>query len=85
MRMRTDQAEAAATVHFTAAELSLTKDAKPTELDVLDEVMKWKQRRRPPFDAAQVAMTIRSLAMLGWLDVRPSTDLPVSEVELCGV
>ena len=47
--------------------------------------MNWKQRRRPPLNERDVALAIRNLAMLGWIDVEASTDLPVSEEELLAV
>jgi uncharacterized protein YwgA/O-acetyl-ADP-ribose deacetylase (regulator of RNase III) len=79
MRMRTQQAELAATVHFAAKGIATSKAEEPSELEVLDEVMRWKQKRRPPLNETDVAATIRGLSMLGWLKVRPSSDLPVSE------
>jgi O-acetyl-ADP-ribose deacetylase (regulator of RNase III) len=80
MRMRTHQAELAATVHFAAKGItSKQKTGKPTEMDVLAEVMSWKQKRRPHLKEAEVAATIRGLSMLGWLEVESSSDLPVSE------
>lgn len=80
MRMRTQQAELAATVHFVAKGVASKKNAEqPSELEVLGEVMSWKQKRRPPLKEADVAATIRGLSMLGWLKVKPSSDLPVSE------
>jgi len=80
MRMRTQQAELAATVYFVARELaSQKKTNKPSESEVLAEVLQWKQKRRPALDREQVARTIRGLSMLGWLKVKASRDLPVSE------
>jgi uncharacterized protein YwgA/O-acetyl-ADP-ribose deacetylase (regulator of RNase III) len=86
MRVRsTHEAELAATVHFAARSLTQTKGENPTERQVFDEVMEWKHRRRPPLEELDVAATIRHLASLGKLDLRPSTDLPVSDEELIGV
>ncbi|MGH9338514.1 MAG: type II toxin-antitoxin system antitoxin DNA ADP-ribosyl glycohydrolase DarG [Acidobacteriota bacterium] len=80
MRMRTQQAELAATVHFAAKGVASKKRSEPpSESEVLGEVMSWKQKRRPPLKEADVAATIRGLSMLGWLKVKPSSDLPVSE------
>jgi hypothetical protein len=77
LRIRnTHQAELAATVHFAAQSLP---SEQATEADVLDEVMKWKERRRPPLSDVDVASTIRNLAALGWLNVKPSAELPISE------
>jgi O-acetyl-ADP-ribose deacetylase (regulator of RNase III)/uncharacterized protein YwgA len=78
----TKQAEIAATVHFAATDLKRKMGRQPTETDVLDEVSAWKLRRRPPLDRQEVARTVRNLAALGWLDVLPSNDLPLSEEEM---
>jgi uncharacterized protein YwgA len=85
MRVRTNQAEVAATVHFAAKTLEERKHEKPTELEVLREVMEWKQRRRPPLNEAEVALAIRNLSRLGWLRLRPSVDLPLSKEALLDV
>jgi len=85
LRMRTQDAEVAATVHFATKSLVESLPRKPSESEVLAEVRRWKQRRRPPIDDAQVARTIRNLAVLGWLDVTASADLPVQEEVELGV
>jgi uncharacterized protein YwgA/O-acetyl-ADP-ribose deacetylase (regulator of RNase III) len=79
LRTSTVQSEIAATVHFAAQDLKEFKQTKASERDVLDAVMKWKQRRNPPLDKEAVAVTIRNLAALGWIDVYPSTDLPMQD------
>ncbi len=76
----TKQAELAATVHYAHHNLRHAKKNTPSEKEVLDEVMKWKQRRRPAYNQSEVAITIRHLAVLGWIDVEPSQELPI-EVE----
>ena len=53
-----------------------------TEYEVLREFMEWKQRRNPPFEEKQIAMAIRNLAILGWLNVRPSPELQLPDSEL---
>jgi len=78
IRMRTDQAEIATTVMFSADELKQILGEKPSEMDVLEYVLKWKQNRRPPLDKIEVAYTIRNLAALSWLEVKPSKALPVA-------
>jgi uncharacterized protein YwgA len=85
MRMSTRQAEVAATVHFAARLLAGKSREKPSEADVLAEVMNWKQKRRPPLDEAEVALAIRNLGMLGWLEVKPSESLPIAEEALLDV
>jgi O-acetyl-ADP-ribose deacetylase (regulator of RNase III) len=83
-RLRTHDAELAATVHFAWKELRERMHEFPTEADVLREVMEWKIRRRPPLEDREVAETIRNLSMLGWIEVRASRELPIDEDELVG-
>ena len=78
MRLDTKQAEVVATVLFAAKTLRNNTD-KPSERDVLDAVMQWKQRRRPPLDEPEVALTVRNLAALKWLHVKPSPNLPLPD------
>jgi uncharacterized protein YwgA len=82
MRINTNQAEIVATVIFAADILEKYKKSSPTETEVLDSVLEWKHRRRPPLDTVTVASTIRNLGMLGWLNVNPDEALPVPEEEL---
>ena len=79
LRMRTQQAEIAATVFFVARDLKKSKHEKPSEVDVLHEVMRWKQKRRPPLKDHEIAHAIRNLNILHWVDVSPSSDLPLPE------
>lgn len=85
MRMTTDQAEVAATVHFAAKTLASRLKNTPDESEVLVEVMQWKHRRRPPLNEAEVALAIRNLNILGWLNARPSSHLPLDEEALLDV
>ena len=79
MRVDTKQAETLATVIFTTVELKKEKKNCVSEMDVLDAVIKWKQKRKPNLDKATIASTIRNLGMLHWIDVKPDERLPVSE------
>jgi O-acetyl-ADP-ribose deacetylase (regulator of RNase III)/uncharacterized protein YwgA len=79
MRVDTTQAEILATVIFTADALKKNSKSPISETDVLEAVMQWKQRRKPPLGEAAIASTIRNLGMLHWLDVQPDNKLPVSE------
>lgn len=81
MRVNTDQAEVIATVMFAADALKSEKHETPTEVEVLDAVLRWKQKRRPPLRETDVATTIRNLGMLRWLDVKPDPSLRVPEEE----
>jgi len=71
----TDQAALAATVHFARMTMRTKSGEKPTEKELLDEVMEWKKRSRPSTKVIEVARTIRNLAVLNWLDVEPSNYL----------
>lgn len=77
MRIDTDQAELAATVHFAAGELASDRKETPSEKEVFEEVNNWKLRRRPAIDQNALALSIRNLAALGWLRLKPSSDLPI--------
>lgn len=81
MRVNTDQAEVIATVLFAARELAQERREPPSETEVLEAVMHWKQKRRPPLDQHTVASTIRNLATLKWLAVKADPKLPMPEEE----
>lgn len=80
MRTNTQQAEIVATVVFTARALQ-GKRRPPTEREVVEAVMEWKQRRKPALNRDEVALAVRNLAALGWLSVRASPDLVPGETE----
>lgn len=82
VRMTTDQSEVAATVHFVAKELGDRLGHRPTELDVVDEVLQWKERRPRPFDRQTVLIAVRNLAMLHWIEVEPSHEFVDEEEAL---
>jgi O-acetyl-ADP-ribose deacetylase (regulator of RNase III)/uncharacterized protein YwgA len=89
LRTDTRRAEVLASAHLAATELTERSHHKgtprPTERDVVDEVVRWKLRRRPPLDADEVASAVRGLGLLGWIDVDPSEDLlPDGDLELVG-
>jgi uncharacterized protein YwgA len=79
VRMNTDDAEIAATVHFAANRIREAQRKQPTETEILNYVKQWKIRRRPPLNDADVALAIRRLNVLGWIDALPSDDLPLVE------
>lgn len=81
LRMKTSQAEVAATVVFATRSLERHMSSKPSEAAVLEEVRRWKQRRRPPLDESEAAQTIRNLNILGWLNLQASPEmLPIEDV-----
>ena len=81
MRVNTNQAEIVATVMYAANSLKKKGNGSPTETQVLESVMQWKQKRRPSLDKSVVASIIRNLGMLHWLDVKPDAALPLSDDE----
>jgi len=81
MRMDTNQAEVAASVLFAAMELHHQSKTKAKEADILQQVMTWKQRRRPPLDSKEVALAVRKLNLLRWINAEVSPEIPVSEEE----
>jgi uncharacterized protein YwgA/O-acetyl-ADP-ribose deacetylase (regulator of RNase III) len=85
MRVNTQQAEVIATVVYVTKELESEKSERPTEREVVDAVMQWKQKRRPPLDVEEVASTVRNLAALSWLEVDASHDLPLPQDALLDV
>lgn len=77
------QIELVATVHFARQTMKIKLETKPTEKELLNEVIEWKKNARPSYNKMEVAETIRNLAIFGWLDVEPSEDLPIeAEIEL---
>jgi hypothetical protein len=85
VRLRTNQAEIVATVLYAGRELAERMKSVPTESEVFSEVMAWKEHRRPPLTEAEVASTIRNMAMLGRLKVKASADLPLSEGSMADI
>lgn len=85
MRVNTQQAEVAATVHLAAKEAKARRGEKPTEKDVFDIVMQWKQKRRPPLEEKEVAVAVRNLNMLEWIEVNVSDKLPITEEDILHV
>ncbi|MEO6390410.1 MAG: macro domain-containing protein [Pyrinomonadaceae bacterium] len=76
LRMNSNQAEVVATVIYSADQLRKVKCGPPSEVEVFESVMLWKQKR---LEKAEVASAIRNLAMLRWLDVTFDANLPVVE------
>jgi len=73
----TTQIELVATVHFARQTMKSDSGDKPTEKELLDEVMKWKKKARPHYNEVEVAKTIINLAILNWLDIRPSEQFSI--------
>jgi len=79
LRLDTHRAEVVTTVLFIEKELN--KKGETTEQDVLNEVIRWKQKRDPPLNENDVAETIRNLGVLEWFNLKPSRELPVSQTD----
>lgn len=77
LRLDPQRTEIAASAHFVARSLVSEGQLAPSEMDVMNRVLDWKRRRRTPLAPSQVAMTIRELEGLDWLEVTASDDLPV--------
>jgi|SRR6188768_3788754 len=70
-RMKTTDAEIAATVHFAWSEF-VEAGKQPSEANVVDAVMDWKRQRKPPLERVDVAHATRGLNLLGWIRATPS-------------
>jgi O-acetyl-ADP-ribose deacetylase (regulator of RNase III)/uncharacterized protein YwgA len=81
VRMNTEQAEIVSTIIYSTDLLRKAIKTPPEETAVLESVMQWKQKSRPPINKSVVASTIRNLAMLRWLDLKPTADLALPEEE----
>lgn len=78
MRIQTTrEAELAATAHYASNELRERLQRNPSEMEVFNEVREWKRRRRPSFDDESIAEAVRDMAVLRWLAVEGSAELPV--------
>ncbi len=79
LRLDTRQAEVLASAHFAAQNLLDRSKHRgepiPSEQDVVDEVLRWKIRRKPPLDEAEVAAAVRTLNVLGWVEAAHSENL----------
>lgn len=79
LRMKTQEAEVAATVRFTAQKLDQMAGGTVSEMAVLEGMRQWKQGRRPPLKEEDVSQAIRDLNLLGWINAELSPDLPLPE------
>ncbi len=77
-RMDTRGTEVAASALLVARELA-GRGHPFSERDVVDEVLRWKIRRRPPLDESQVAQATRDLNLLGWIGAEVSDGLPLPD------
>lgn len=79
-RMNTSTAEVAASVHFVANDLGERLGRRPTALEVVEGVERWKVRRNPPLERDTILDALVVLALQGWIDVELDEELvPVVE------
>lgn len=78
LRGDTKRTETRASVHMVAADLQHRPGPKLTEREVVDEVLKWKARRKPPLTERDVAEATRSMNILGWIRAEPADDLDLA-------
>jgi hypothetical protein len=69
LRVPTRDTEVVATVHSVWSSLAHQTRQRISETQVVNEVKRWKARRNPPLDDASIIEMIRSLHVLGWIDV----------------
>jgi O-acetyl-ADP-ribose deacetylase (regulator of RNase III)/uncharacterized protein YwgA len=81
-RVNTQQAEVMATVHKAAHDLGRRIGRKPSSSEVTEEVLAWKQKRRPPLNQKMIENAVSALAMLGWIEIEAGEDLVIEEPEL---
>jgi O-acetyl-ADP-ribose deacetylase (regulator of RNase III)/uncharacterized protein YwgA len=84
LRANTKRAEVLATAHFAATELTHDSAGSPTEDEVVESVLAWKVRRKPPLARDEVEDAVRMLNLIGWIKAVPSTsidpDLELAEI-----
>lgn len=68
-RLSTQEAEAAASVHFAAATLQQRWMRNPTSQEVIAAVEKWKIRRTPPLTRQVILEALVTLALHRWIQV----------------
>ncbi len=82
MRVNTKQSEIMASVHMAAQDVRERTNRKPTADEVTNEVMLWKQKRRPPLSEKEVKHTVAVLAILDWIDIDAGQGWFIDEPEL---
>lgn len=82
LRVPTSDTEIVATVHYVWQYLSHNGERKVSEAEVLGEVRRWKQRRKPPLNDDAIVQTIRDMHMLAWIHVDFDAASAPSEDEL---
>jgi len=77
----TEQAEEVTTVYYAYKELMEKRSGRPiSEQELFDYIFSWKKGWNNPQKCGKIASAIRNLAMLKWITVKFSSELPVGEV-----
>jgi O-acetyl-ADP-ribose deacetylase (regulator of RNase III)/uncharacterized protein YwgA len=84
-RMNPQTAEVAASVHFAASSLQQRHGRRPTALEVVEAVEKWKLRRKPPLTRESIVHALVVLALRGWIDVQLDEEFKPLVEEFVGV
>ena len=72
----TEQAEEVLTVLFASQQVKKgDKNADVEEQQIYDYILDWKKTWQEPAKKESVAEAVRSLALLGWIRVKPSTSM----------
>jgi uncharacterized protein YwgA/O-acetyl-ADP-ribose deacetylase (regulator of RNase III) len=81
LRLNTRDAEVAASVHFMAQALQQSI-RQPSEVDVRDAVLSWKQKRKPQLSSHEIEQATRHLNVLGWVGLSASPELDFEDEDL---
>jgi len=79
MRVNPREAERLSVVMFIYHSMIRNGCKKPTENDVMEKVMQWKNLKCSESDKEELALTVRNLAALGWINPHASHDLPLPD------
>lgn len=82
LRLPPRDLEAAASVHFVAHELARRTGRRPSEQDVVREVLTWKPKR---VSEDRVWSVTRALNLLGWIEAEPDPAYDPDELALTEV
>lgn len=73
----TNDAELFASIIAVASDLTEQTGTSPTEQEIVNGVLNWKIRRRPPLDELELSVAVRDLYSLGWIAAKPSPELAI--------
>lgn len=77
----TEQAEEVTTVYYAYKELMKKRSGRPvSEQELFGYILSWKKGWNNPQKCRKIASAIRNLAMLKWITVTFSNELPIGEI-----